>query len=238
MIERVTLEPAFVLHGRAYRESSEILDLVTREHGRVSLVARGLRRGKTGLRALLQPFRPLMVSWSGRGEGLMTLRAAEPAGSPADLHGTALMSAFYANELVLRFLHRGDPHPPLFDAYATLIASLGAGSAVEPLLRAFEIRLLAETGYGLILDHDAASGTVLDPAGCYAYVVERGPVPAVAGMPPDVVYSGAQLLAIGAGRFTETACLADARRLLRAVLDHHLGGRPLRTRQVFAAMKR
>ncbi len=237
-MERVTLEPAFVLHSRAYRETSAILDLVTREHGVLGLVARGMRRGGSGWRALLQPFQPLVVSWHGRGGGLMTLQAAEPAGTPAALSGTAFMAGFYLNELVLRFLHRGDPHPRLFAAYATALAGLAGSVTPEPALRAFEIELLAESGYGLILDHDAVDGTPLEPAGRYEYVLERGPLAAAPGAPAGAVFSGSELLAIGAGRFDDPACLAAARRLLRAVLDHHLGDRPLRTRQVFAAMRR
>ena len=113
-IERVSLEPAFVLHGRAYRETSEILDLLTRNHGCISLVARGMRRSKAGLRAILQPFQPVTISFSGRGSSLMTLQTAESGGPGVNLQGTSLMSAFYANELVLRFLHKGDPHPQVF----------------------------------------------------------------------------------------------------------------------------
>ncbi len=237
-VERVSLEPAFVLHARAYRETSEILDLLTRNHGRISLVARGMRRPRAGLRAILQPFQPVTVSWSGRGSSLMTLQGAESGGPGASLQGTALMSAFYANELLLRFLHKGDPHPPVFTVYAAAVRRLGAGEAPESVLRGFEMALLAETGYGLTLDHDAVGGAPLDPDRRYQYVVERGPVPAGESIEPESAYTGAELLAIGRAEFADGACLASARRLLRAVLDHHLGGRPLRTRQVFAAMRR
>lgn len=236
--ERGDLEQAWVLHGRAWRETSEIVDLLTLAHGRVSVVARGLRRPGAAGRAMLQPFRPLLVSWSGRGSSLMTLRAAEPRGPALALQGASLMSAFYLNELVLRFLHKGDPHAELFAGYEQALLGLGAGNAAEAVLRRFELTLLAESGYGLLLEHDAEDGAPLDPAGRYRYVVERGPVPATAGEDPAALYSGAELAAIGQGALDEAGNLRAARRLLRAVLDHHLGSQPLRTRQVYSAMKR
>ena len=237
-IERVELEPAFVLHGRAYRETSELLEAMTRNHGRVSFVARGMRRPKAGLRGILQPFQPLLVSWSGRGSSLMTLRAAETSGAGISLQGTALMSAFYVNELVLRFLHKGDPHPHLYAAYEETLQRLGRADPPELALRRFEMELLAEAGYGLNLQHDAVTGAPLDPAGHYQYVIEQGPVPVDAPREDDVSYTGAELLAIGDGRFDDALHLASARRLLRGVLDHYLAGKPLRTRAVFAAMRR
>lgn len=236
-LERVNLEPAFVLHGRPYLETSELLEVLTRDHGRVGLVARGMRRPKSGLRAILQPFQPLAVSWSGRGGSLMTLRGAEAAAPAISLHGAAVMSGFYVNELLLRFLHRSDPHPQLFVAYAETIQRLGASAVPELPLRRFELELLAEAGYGLNLDHDAISGEPLDPARRYQYVIERGPMPAEASSAADGTYTGAELLAIGHGDFADGRHLSGARRLLRHVLDHHLGGKPLRTREVFTAMK-
>jgi DNA repair protein RecO (recombination protein O) len=237
-IERVELQPAFVLHVRAWRESSGIVDLVTRDYGRVSLVARGMRRPRGLLRALLQPFQPLAVSWSGRGGGLMSLRAAEAAGGATPLPVPALLSGFYLNELVLRFLHRGDPHPRLFAAYGRALAGLAFDDRPEPSLRRFEMELLAEAGYGLNLDHDAQSGEPLDPAGRYCYVIDQGPVPVGPAAGGELVFDGAELMAIGRGELAGSEQLRSARRLLRAALDHHLGGKPLRTREVFAAMKR
>lgn len=237
-IERVLLEPGFVLHGRAYRETSELLEVFSRDHGRVSLVARGVRRPRSRLRPLLQPFRPLLLSWSGRAGGLMTLGAAEAAALPLELAGECLLSGFYLNELLLRFLHRGDPHPQVFSAYAQTLAQLDGGVAAEPVLRSFEMLLLAESGYGLNLDHEALSGRPLEPGGRYRYVVERGPIVADAGVDDAATYRGTELLAIGRGEFGAVDAVASARRLLRAVLDHHLGGQPLQTRRVARAMRR
>lgn len=236
--ERGELEPAWVLHGRAWRETSEIVDVLTPAHGRVSLVARGLRRPGAAGRAMLQPFRPLLLSWTGRGSSLMTLRAVEARGPALPLAGTPLMSAWYVNELVLRFLHKGDPHAELFAGYERALAGLGDGVPAEAVLRRFELTLLAESGYGLLLDHDAESGAPLEPATRYRYVVERGPVRAGPGEDPAGLFSGAELAAIGQGDLGGAGQLRAARRLLRAVLDHHLAGRPLRTREVFSAMQR
>jgi DNA repair protein RecO (recombination protein O) len=234
----VDLNPAFVLHGRAYRETSGLVELLTRDHGRVSLVVRGMRRPRSALRALIQPFQPLLVSFSGRGSGLMTLKSAEAGGTAVPLRGTALMAGFYANELVLRFLHTADPHPRLFARYAQMLVRLGAGESPERILRGFEMELLAEAGYGLNLEHDAVTGEPLDPQRHYRYVIERGPVPALTAREARAGYLGAELIAIARGEFAEERAARGARRLLRTVLDHYLAGRPLRTRQVFAAMRR
>lgn len=236
--ERVDLNPAFVLHGHAYRETSELVEILSRDHGRVSLVARGMRRPRSGLRAILQSFQPLLVSWSGRGSSLMTLRAAEAGGAAISMRGTALMSGFYVNELVLRFLHRGDPHPQLFAGYAETLLRLASGDAPDRVLRRFEMGLLAEAGYGLNLDHDAVTGEPLDPERRYQYVIECGPVPVQTPLEAETAYLGADLLAIARCEFSDGPQAHDARRLLRAVLDHYLAGKPLRTREVFAAMKR
>lgn len=238
MTERVDLEAGFILHARRWRETSELLDAFTPQHGCVSLVARGMRRGRAPLRAILQPFQPLVLSWSGRGGGLMTLRTAEADGAAFALADTALMSAFYVNELLLRFLHRGDPHPRLFAVYAHALGELADGLLPDAVLRGFEIELLAETGYGLNLDHEAASGEPLEPARSYRYELERGPLALDRPDGQALVFSGAELLAVGCGDFSADATLRAARRLLRAALDHHLGGRPLHTRAVFSAMRR
>lgn len=236
--ERVDLDPAFVLHGRAYRETSEIVELFTRNHGRVSLVARGMRRPKSRLRAALQPFQPLAVSWSGRGSSLMTLHGAESTGPAMALEGAPLMSGFYMSELILRFLHRGDPHPQLFEAYGETLLRLAHGEPPEIVLRRFELELLAEAGYGLNLDHDATTGNPLETARSYEFVMERGPVPAEPGGSSDLIFNGGELLAIGKGDFADPRHVQSARRLLRAVLDHYLAGKPLKSRAVFAAMQR
>ncbi|HHQ14302.1 MAG TPA: DNA repair protein RecO, partial [Chromatiales bacterium] len=234
-IERVEVETAYVLQARPWRETSQLLEVMTRLHGRIGLVARGARGRRSRWSGVLEPFQPLRLSWSGRGT-LYTLRAAEPARPPELLQGDALLSAFYMNELLLRFLTRRDPHPDLFVHYSAALAGLAAGQASEPVLRRFELALLAEVGYGLSVAHEAETGKPLDPDGLYGYVPDAGPVPVQAG--EALVLTGSQLRAIAAGEFPDASTLQLAKRLLRQLLEQHLGDRPLRTRQVLTAMRR
>ena len=151
---RVELEPAYILHTRAYRETSLILEVFTHGYGRTGLVARGARRPKSPFRGILNSFQPLRLSWSGRGE-LPTLAQAEQGGQSSQLRGDAVLAGFYVHELLLKLLQRHDPHPQLFGHYATLLANLADGQSVEKLLRIFELELLREIGYALSLDSDA-----------------------------------------------------------------------------------
>ncbi len=232
---RVELEPAFVLHTRAYRETSQLLEVFTLGHGRVGLVARGARRPKSVYRGILNPFQPLRISWSGRGE-LLTLREADVTGPAIALSGDRVLSGFYANELILKFLERADPHPDLFAVYAQTLARLGEGFAVEALLRIFEIELLAESGYALNLMADAETGEAIDPAAEYEFFLDQGAVRAREGV-DTASFSGRHLLAIARQDFDEEAVRRTARRLLRGVINHHLGNRVLHTRQIAASMK-
>jgi DNA repair protein RecO (recombination protein O) len=246
---RVTAQPAFVLHRRAYRETSLLLEVLTRAHGRLGLIAKGARRPRNPLASELKPFQPLLIGWSGRGE-LPVLTGAEPDGEPLDLVGEALYCGFYLNELLVRLLHRHDPHEQLFDDYRhTLVrlAAVGAAlwqlpaeqnSAYEQALRIFEKRLLAAIGYGLVLDRDVASGSPIEPESVYDYYPERGPILAaaaaadLAGSTPGVRVRGATLIAL-AREALDREALAEAKRLLRAVLARHLGPRPLRSRELY-----
>lgn len=236
----VDLEPAFILHGMPYQETSQIIEVLSAHHGRVGLVARGARRPTSRWRSILQPFQPLRLSWSGRGS-LHTLRAAESAGHEPPPLGPGLMAAWYLNELLLGLLRRGDPHPSLFGLYSATLHELQSSRDTEPALRRFELGLLAELGYGLNLEHEAGGDRPLDAAGRYEYVVEHGPVllpPAPAAGEPSVIFTGAELLAVARGELDQAGALQAAKRLLRPVLNHYLGGRPLRTREVMAAMRR
>jgi DNA repair protein RecO (recombination protein O) len=219
-----------------YQETSQILEVLCAQHGRVGLVARGARRPKSPWRSVLQPFLPLRLSWVGRGP-LYTMRGAEAASFAHALDGVSLMGAFYLNELVLNFVRRGDPHPGLFIAYSQALAELRAGGDPEPALRRFELQMLAEVGYGLNLEHDVLNDVPLDPDALYEYRLEQGPVPAAAGG-AALTLSGAELLAIGRGDLSSPASLQAAKRLLRSVLAHYLDGKALKTRAVLASMRR
>ena len=123
MVDRISTEPAYVLHNRSYRESSLLLETFTLNHGRVGLVARGARGQKSRWKGVLQPFRPLLIGWTRRGE-LATLTAAEQVAAPPPLRGEALFCGMYVNELMMRFLQRFDAHPGLFKQYRNLLGEL------------------------------------------------------------------------------------------------------------------
>ena len=227
--------PGYVLHSRPWRETSLIVEGFTREHGRVGLVARGVRRARSRLRGTLLPFHPLLLSWSGRGE-LPTLTGAETESPVRTLRGRALFSGFYLNELLLKLLPRNDAHPGLFGDYRRALARLGEDDrAVDGALRAFEKRLLDALGYGPTLDRAADTGAPVSPDRRYRYVPERGPVEAAGGEDGPVV-SGRTLLALAGGAAAgggDDRERAEARRLMRAILAPHLGPRPLGSRELF-----
>lgn len=229
--ERVRLAPAFVLHQRNWRESSRIVEIFSHDHGRLGLVARGIRRPSSPLRALLVPFRPLLLSWNLRGE-LGTLIQAEPGASVVPgLHGRHLMAGFYLNELILSLVTRHDPHPELHDYYAEALTAIGS-ERLEDGLRLFELRLLDALGYGLSLEQDAISGEPVLTENQYLYDLERGPLRAGSAAAGGLIVQGATLKALAAGEFTDVVQLREARTLLRAALEVQLGGRTLKTREV------
>lgn len=233
---RVQLQAAYVLHRRPFRDSSMLIDVLTVEHGLLSLVARGLNRRRRGgpLSALLQPFKPLLLSFSGRGD-LLSLGAVEAAGEAPVLLGDTMLSGLYVNELLLRLLHRFVAHPNLFSAYATMLAELASSDFLEPSLRRFEFALLDELGYGVDVTADALSGETLSSDSCYTLVPElgfrRSKAAHVANSAVD--FSGADLLAIGRQDY-DGASAPAAKRLVRELLQPHLGNQPLRTRAMFS----
>jgi DNA repair protein RecO (recombination protein O) len=230
--ERVDGDPAFVLHTRPWRETSLIVDIFSRHHGRLGLVARGARRAGAALKARLIPFQPLTLSWFGRAQ-LRTLHAAEWQGGGLMLRGHGLMCGFYLNELLLRLLPEGDPHETLFDHYTLALADLAGGPNVEPVLRRFELDLLAELGYAQSLGH-LADGGAIDPEARYGYEIGKGVIPPTQA----TTYSGGTLLALAAGDFSQPATLAEGKLLMRALLAHHLGEKPLATRQLLIDLQK
>ncbi len=225
-------EPAFVLHTFAYRETSVIVEAITAEYGRVAMVARGARRPRSELRGLLQGFQPLLLSWSGQHE-LKTLLHAEWRGGLPRVAGSALVCGFYLNELLLKLLPREDPHPRLFASYESALADLAAGGEQAPILRRFELLLLAELGYALPLVREADTGDPIDPAARYHYAFDRGARRAPPGpMARLPIVRGATLLALADGRYADAETAAEAKRLMREVLDHYLEQRGVESRRV------
>lgn len=233
---RVEQEPAWLLHHRPFRDTSRILDLLTRDHGRIAVVARGSRGPKSRLRGLLRPFQPISVSWVARSE-LGTLTGAEMREAPIRLSGDALMSGYYLNELLIHLMHRHDPQPEIFAAYGSAIAALAGSGQVTSELRRFEIELLRLLGYALDLSSDAGSGQALEPRQRYEYRAAQGPV-AVDRPTGHMVFSGAELAAIARLEFSDGAVLDAANRLLRGVIAYHLDGKELRSRKVLREIRR
>lgn len=222
-------QPAYVLHSRAYRESSALVDFLTPQ-GRLRAVMRGAR-GKAG--SLARPFIPLEAEFRGRGE-LKNVGRLEAAGIPNLLMGEALFSGLYLNELLIRVLPAEDPHPAIFQHYALTVLALAEGRAIEPLLRSFEWRLLDELGYGFALDLDS-QGQAIAEQGLYRLHAETGLVP-VGQLQPGI-FQGGELLAMAAADWAVPGALAAAKRLMRQALAPHLGGRPLVSRELFMTLK-
>ncbi|MBM7060416.1 DNA repair protein RecO [Pseudomonas sp. UL073] len=221
--------PAFVLHSRAYRESSALVDLFTPQ-GRLRAVLRNAR-GKSG--TLARPFLLLEIELRGRGE-LKNVARLESAGIPNLLTGEPLFSGLYLNELLIRLLPAEDPHPLLFDHYAATLQALAAGRPLEPLLRAFEWRLLDELGYGFALDHDL-HGEPVAADGLYRLLPDAG-LERIELLQPGL-FHGRELLALAEADWAASGALAAAKRLMRQALAPHLGGRPLVSRELFMSLK-
>lgn len=231
---RVQQQPGFVLHQHPYSETSLLLEVFTPDHGRVGLLAKGARRPGNRSRGVLKPFQPLLLGWSGRGE-LPVLTGAEAQETALTLAGRALYCGFYVNELLVRLLHRHDPHPRLYQAYQTCLGGLGVAGD-ESILRLFEKRLLQELGYGLVLDRDIGDNSPIAPEAMYDYILDRGPLrlhPQLNTRAEGVRVRGSSLIALARDEINGSAARRDVKALMRAALAHHLGDRPLMSRQLF-----
>lgn len=233
--QRVDGAPAFLLHAHPYSETSLVLDVFARNHGRLALLARGARRPRSSLRGVLLAFQPLELAWFGGGE-VKTLARAEWLGGLPLLAGKSLLLGYYLNELLLRLLPREDAHPNLFDAYAAALAVLARGATEAAELRRFEKTLLRELGYGLSLEREADSGQAVRPDGRYLYLAERGVVAAggAEGLP---TLAGKTLLDMAADDYADPRTLAESKLLMRQLIAHHLGGQPLQSRRVFIELQ-
>ncbi len=233
--QRIQNEPAWLLHHRPFRDSSQILDILSLDQGRLAVVAKGSRGAKSKLRGILRPFLPLQLSWFIRSD-LGTLTGAEMNGAPLSLSGDALLSGYYVNELILKLLHRHDPQPEIFAAYSRTIERLAGGKEVAAYLRQFEIELLRILGYALNLDHDTETTEPLRPQQQYEYRVEQGLVP-VSDREGPMVFRGAEIDAIRNQQFADPAVLKNAGSLLRNVIAYHLDGKELKSRKVLKDMR-
>lgn len=238
---RVELQPAYVLHARDYRDTSLIVDLITPDYGRLAVVARGARgrKGKSGVKQLLAPFQPLLISFQGKGD-LKTMTAVEPAATTRFLTGKLLYSALYLNELMIRLLLPMDSHPVLYDAYQKTINILADKSSnevdLEPVLRQFELSLLEELGYGLCFDVDVETSLAIEGQSLYCYIPESGFIccdEPVNGQYQGLVIKGEVLQAIAELDFSNIEVRRAAKQLTRLALTPLLGNKPLKSRELF-----
>ena len=228
---RVSLQPAFILHGRDFRDTSRLLDVFTFDYGRVSLVAKGARSARSKLQGILQPFSPLIISWSGKGE-VQTLTGAEAVKNTINLSGKQVMSAYYINELLQRFVTFHDPHPELFSIYHRTLENF-SNEDDELVLRRFEKHLLSEIGFGLTLEIDSVNGAAISKDDKYYYDVEKGPMNVNrCEMNNEFIISGQALIDISEGKFTCVETKKEAKQLMRIIINHHLGDKPLKTRSL------
>ena len=238
---RISDEPAFVLHRYDWSESSLILEVFTRRHGRIALVAKGAKKPSSNFRPVLLPLQPLRVSFGGDAE-IRSLKGAEWVGGQVMPTGDALLSGYYLNELLIRLLARDDPHPGLFDAYAAAVQVLASehGEALQPALRTFELVLLREIGLLPVLNLQTPTLAPLQAHGRYSLVPEGGL--RQTNESDRASLSGAQWLDLqvalaDAAPFTTTlrACaevMSELKPQLRNLLNYHCGVKTLRTRQV------
>lgn len=231
-------QPAYVLHSRPWRETSVIADLLTLHSGRVAVIIKGARKAhgkQPALRALVQPFTPLMVAFTGRAE-LRTATSLDAAGPPLSLQGKHLYSGFYANELLLKLLAADDAHPVLFAYYQTLLENLSTNNTLELSLRAFEVHLMDELGYHVALDTELHSQIPVVPEHYYRLLPLQGFCRVENQHADAQLVPGQVLLELAAGRYNEPKCLKYAKYIARANIDQLLGGKPLHSRTLFQTM--
>lgn len=237
-INRVQMQPAFILHRYPYRETSLIIEAFTREYGRVSLIAKGAKRPHSALRSALHIFAPLSLSWSGRSE-LKTLTHAEWMGGITPLAGKAVLSGFYLNELLIRFLAREDPHEKLFQHYFHSMACLAAGDSSSHVLRVFERHLLREVGYGRAFSAHVKSNVGLDNNQLYVFDPDHGWRLPRHGDPkqwPQI--NGQSVRDIVEDNDHKPQSALQSRALMRFLLSYYLDGQILKTRQILLDLKK
>lgn len=239
MSRHIHLQPAYVLHHRPYRDTSRIVELFTRDHGRITVFARAARGGtgkNASLTSMLQPFNRLLVSWSAGAEA-GSLTGAEFDGAYVPLPPDRLLSGCYLNELLMKLFARSDTHADVFELYALTLEALKQAQDPAPVLRVFEKRLLEALGYGLSLLHEA-DGQVIEADRLYHYRLEQGAVRALDVADGPLMFKGSSLLSLAREDMAEPSVRQDARRLLKAALDRILDGQALKSREVLKALRR
>ena len=257
MLPPADRQPAYVLHRRAFRETSAIVELLTRDYGRVGGVLRGAKRRRRGAHPI-EPFVQLAVTWRGRGQ-LVNVFGVEPSAGEREgpaprrkeplalrrLAGDALFAGLYLNEVLMHTLSRQEPAPALFAHYGEALAELASGDDLEPALRRFERRLLEELGYGLAFDVDIANGRPIDRGKEYLVVAGEGfrefaangtaAAGSILANGRAWRLTGAQIAAVGADDYRDGDVRLAAKRVFRRALEMRLDGKSLATRELFGA---
>ncbi|VAW51449.1 DNA recombination and repair protein RecO [hydrothermal vent metagenome] len=248
----VNTQLAYILHKRAYRETSSVLEVLTKDYGRVALMARGCRGARSKIAGSLLLFTPLLISWQGKGN-LPYLKSVERADLKAPaLKNKSLLSAMYVNELLMYLLHKNDAHEAIFEHYHHCLYCLEDGKNLEISLRQFEFKLLALLGFGLNVQTEADTGLPINANAQYLYHLEYGPVlcrdatleeksgKQNADSAPQI--SGACLLALAGESYQIVSdtpqYLSELKRLMRIVIQFHLGHKKLKSRELFRPVAR
>ncbi|WP_428943793.1 DNA repair protein RecO [Pantoea sp. FN060301] len=222
---------AFVLHGRPWSETSLMLDLFSENYGRIRVVAKGARSKRSSLKGALQPFTPLLVRWGGRGD-VKTLRSAEPISLALPLSGITLYCGLYVNELLSRVLEQETAFTELFFDYLYCLQALASASGTpEPALRRFELAMLGHLGYGVDFLHCAGSGEDVTDGMTYSYREEKGFIASL--VINNKTFTGRQLRALAERTFPDADTLRAAKRFTRMALKPYLGGKPLKSQELF-----
>ena len=230
---RIQLQHAYCIHSRSYRESSQILEMLTLDHGLISCVVRGAKKknSSTGL-----VFTPLVISWSGRGD-LFTLIDVEVTGVKQIDSPEVYILGMYINELILRLVPKSSPSKEIFELYRNIISMLDDKENQERLLRLFEIELLNSIGHGLSLDKELDHETPIEENKVYRYNVGLGPASVEKESTAWNVIKGETLLGLQSPLSMDATCLAEAKQLMRGIINWHLNDRPLYSRTIMQFMQ-
>ncbi|MBS0286138.1 MAG: DNA repair protein RecO [Proteobacteria bacterium] len=234
---KVELTQCYILHTRPFKDSSALVECFSEEHGLVTLIAKGAKRPRSRMQGLVQPFMLLQVSWTGKAE-LKTLTHIEAAALYPKLSGQKILLGWYLNELLIRMLQHQDAHPDLFREYDKTISAIAHSeneNQLQMILRQFELKLLAELGYGLDLFHDAKTHAPIAPELLYSYDPNLGmyEVSSAGSIAQQLCVSGASLIALQTGVCENETQLKETKKLMRFVLGHYLGNKPLQSRKLF-----
>ncbi len=235
MTERVILQPAFILHRHPYRNTSWIVELLTHQYGRVGAVARSARGLKSRYQGKLELFMPMLVNWTGKSD-LKSLGKVDLYAAGYLLSGKRLLCGFYINELLMKLLHRHDPHPLLYDAYQkTLLQLSDKAVEVQVCLRLFEKHLLELIGYGLNLSSDTQTQEAICAEAFYQYLPQRGFMRVAVSVASGDIFSGMTLIALQQENLDNANVLRESKRLMRQVVAQVLGeGVVLRSGELFS----